>query len=80
MSHGPTEACVKCKAPLNLNDPRNGGYCGGHLCMLDPMYKAADPYDFNAAEWDERLAPKGTRKQRRAAEAKARKQKHGARR
>ena len=61
MSYGPLKNCYKCKKPLDLKDPNNGGYCGGNRCLiLDAAPKPAPPNGPN-------------RKQRRAAAKRARK-------
>ncbi len=72
MSTGPTRKCMSCGVSLDINDPLNGGYCGGHLCKLDPQFVPVPPYDFKAKR---KPVFRGTRKQRRAAEAMARKAK-----
>ena len=81
MSYGPLEKCYRCKTKLDINDPANGGYCGGHFCLLDPdrpkSARALEPSTAGPALTNHPPAPRpaGSRKERRAAAAKARQKK-----
>ncbi len=70
MSYGPLSKCWKCKTPLDLNDLGNGGYCGGHYCLLHPVRQSGPVQLLRKS--DKKYADGLNRKQRRAAARKAR--------
>lgn len=70
MSYGPLKNCYRCKTPLDLNDPANGGYCGGDYCLA---YGKSDL--MKRDEQKAAIAAGPNRQERRIAAAKARRNK-----
>jgi hypothetical protein len=74
MSYGPLAKCYKCKKELDINDPQNGGYCGGNYCIVEDLDRPIIDTFETIHRLEEEKKPKlvGNRKERRAAVAKAR--------
>lgn len=77
MSYGPLHHCYRCKAKLDINDPANGGYCGGHHCLSDPDRPRVILNQFTPSKTFKVIKKPtiGNRKSRRKVESKARRKK-----